>query len=132
AGATDAMHVRGLEGVVLGNRAHPYLKSFQALGGTQWTMLAGPLSGDPADFAFRPAAVAATVSFGSPCAGMLLSEAPAGGPPRMGNGSYGLQLARGRASAPAFLALGASDGRAGALRLPAPLPGGCSLLVSTE
>ena len=35
AGATVAVRVRGLEGVALGNSAHPVLKSFVALNGTQ-------------------------------------------------------------------------------------------------
>ncbi len=131
AGATAAMHVRGLEGVVLGGSAHPFLKSFQALGGTQWTILAGPLPGDPVDFAFRPSGAAA-VSFGGACSSMSLSEVSAGGPPRVGNATYALQLTSGLPSSAAFFALGASDQRLLALRLPAVLPGGCLAHVSSE
>jgi len=132
AGATVAMHVRGLEGVVLGGSAHPFLKSFQALGGTQWVMLAGPLPGDPVDFAFRPPVVAATVAFGGSCGRMSLQEAFSGGPPRLGSTSFALQLVHGTPSSPAVLVLGASDQRYLGLRLPALLPGGCRALVSAE
>ncbi len=132
AGAATAMHMRGLEGVVLGNSAHPFVKSFQALGGTQWSILAGPIPGDPVDFDFRPAPVAATVVFGGTCSNMQVQELNGGGPPRLGNASFGLQLYGALASTPAVLALGASDQRFGALRLPAILPGGCRGLVSAE
>lgn len=130
-GATAAMHVRGLEGVVLGGSAHPFLKSFQALGGTQWTMLAGPLPGDPVDFAFRPRGPA-TVSFGGTCNTMLLAEVFGGGPPHLGNATYALQLASGMPSAAAFLALGASDQRFFRMRLPTTLPGGCQAHISFD
>lgn len=131
-GATTAMHVRGIEGTVLGDSAHPFLKSFQALGGTQWTILAGPIPGDPVDFAFRPEPVAATVPFARACASMQLGERSGGGPPRLGSTTFGLELTHGLSSAPAFLLLGASDVRFGALRLPATLPGGCQALASAE
>lgn len=131
-GATQAMHVRGIEGVVLGGSAHPYLKSFQALGSTQWTILAGPLSGDPVDFAFRPPRLAATVGFGEACGSMALAQASGGGPPRVGNAGYGVELRGAQPSTPAFLALGGSDQRFAGLRLPAVLPGGCRLSVSAE
>ncbi|MEZ5962400.1 MAG: hypothetical protein R3F56_01015 [Planctomycetota bacterium] len=131
-GATAAMHVRGLEGIVLGGSAHPFLKSFQALGGTQWTMLAGPLPGDPVDFAFRPTSVAATVSFGGSCNRMLLAQATAGGDPRLGNSSYGLQLTFAAPSSLAVLALGASDQRFVGVRLPLALPGGCLALAGGD
>jgi hypothetical protein len=131
-GATVAVRVRGLDGLALGNSAHPFLKTFAALNGTQWNMVAGPLAGDPIDFAFRPPAVAATVTFAAPCTAMMLREDPAGGSPRLGNANYGLRLERGAPSAPAFLLLGASDQRYLALRLPAVLPGGCALLASAD
>lgn len=131
-GATTAMRVRGIEGIVLGGAAHPHLKSFQALGGTQWTMLAGPLAGDPVDFAFRPAVVAQTVEYGASCAAMQLGEDPSGGAPVLGNAQFGLRLARGTALSLGFLLLGFSDQRNGTLRLPATLPGGCRNLASGE
>jgi hypothetical protein len=131
-GGTVAMHVRGLDGVVLGRSTHPFLKSFQALGGTQWTILAGPIPGDPVDFAFRPPVVPATVPFGPSCGTMRLDEAQGGGPPRLGNAAFGLSLARGQPTTPAFLLLGFSDRRFGALILPAGLPGRCAAYASGE
>jgi len=133
-GATLAMRMVGLDGVALGGSAHPFLKSFQALGGTRWTILAGPVPGDPVDFALRPNVLPATVTFGDPCFLMRIAEDQAGGPPRIGNPGYGLSLAGGASGAPAFLMVGSSDQRYLTLRLPAPMPGsgGCLLQCSAE
>ncbi|HLU37825.1 MAG TPA: hypothetical protein VK081_00475 [Planctomycetota bacterium] len=131
-GATVAMRMRGFDGVALGGAAHPYLKSFAWPSGTQWTMLAGPLPGDPVDFAFRPAAAAKVVRFADPCDSMFLDPDPAGGPPRIGNPGFALRLQHGAGASAALLVVGASDRQAFTLPLPAPLPGGCRLQVSPD
>ena len=53
--------------IVLGGKAHAFLKSMPAFGQTnrKWTTLTTKLPGDPIDFDVTPSAVAQAIAFGS-------------------------------------------------------------------
>jgi hypothetical protein len=122
--------------LVLGGRAHPWLKALRGYGSPQsWQMVAGPLPGDPVDFDLVPPAGPRVRSFGAGCAAgkpadTWITGGLTGGPPRPGNATFRLELHRGIPSAPALLALGDDDLRFAGFDLPLPTPGGCPLLVS--
>ncbi|MBK8975231.1 MAG: hypothetical protein IPM29_04855 [Planctomycetes bacterium] len=131
AGATVAMHGEGLDAIVLGGRAHPYLIRMQVFGATSgtWQTLAGPLPGDPVDFAHAPLSGARVVPFASSCGGGVATWS---GAPTIGSATFAIGVGGGPPRAAAVLALGLDDLQLGMLPLPAPMPGGCPLLVSAE
>lgn len=115
--------------IVLGGVADPFLKTFDlfAAGTPRWRVLAGPLPGDPVDYAVAPDGFGVVQNFGVSCgAPGLLLFGHAGGAPVLGNASFRLQLLGGVASNPVILALGFDDPP------PVALPSGCELLVSPD
>jgi hypothetical protein len=132
-GATEALVMRNLfEAIVLGGAAHPFLKSVQVFPTpATWTILAGPLPGDPVDFDLAPPPGARVEPFGAPCGrGVTPGAFTDGGAPALGNPAFVVALSGGIPTAPAFLALGYSERSASGTPLPIPLPGGCPLLVA--
>ena len=121
------------DGVVLGSASHPHLKMFSGFVGPQnWQMLAGPIAGDPVDFDLAPPAGAGTDLFGRACGAPVAPRMgfPASAP-TLGNASFRLDVT-GLPLAPALLVVGTSDQAFGAIQLPAPLPGGCEILVAPQ
>lgn len=135
AGATIAMKdgPNAYDPIVLGNAAHPFLKTFSAFGAPAvWRTLAGPFPGDPVDFDLAPAGGARAEPFARACGTLVPLQVSWSGPPRLGGPTFQLSLSRAVPQLPAGLVLGASDQRHGATPLPVPLPGGCSLFVSVD
>lgn len=134
AGATQALRLgSNLDLVALGGQAHPYLKAIQGYSPQAWSLLAGPLPGDPVDFDLAGPAGPGVVAFGQGCGGgPVLYGGLNGGPPRPGNPSFQLEAAGARPSQALLLALGLRDHAWHGLPLPWTLPGGCPLLVSVE
>lgn len=118
--------------VVLGGRAHAFMKRFRTfdLRVQPWLMIAGPLPGDPTDFAIA-AERSRVVKFGDACprAGRFGIY---GTQPFLGNSKFLLDIGPGTAFAPAALALGGSESQFGGLRLPFTLVGGCKLRVAAD
>ena len=131
-GATVAMRGSGVDIVALGGAPHPHLIHVPVFGagGGSWRALAGPLPGDPVDFASVPPAGARVVHFGASCAGA--GQLTASGLPRIGNSAFSFGLRAAQPSARAVLVLGLDDQLWGAVGLPIALPGGCLLRVSAE
>ncbi len=131
AGGTVAMRGDGLDVLALGGRAHPYLVRVVVFGtgAGSWQTLAGPLPGDPVDFAIAPPLAAEVLPFGRSCGG---GNATWTGAPTIGNAAFALGVQGGPAASPVVLALGLDEQQLGALPLPWPVPGGCELLASAE
>lgn len=129
-GGAVAMHCsdRGL-GLVLGSSSSPYLRAFDpytALSGAMaLSVVAGPLPGDPIDYALLPDGGAGVLTFASACgsAAELYIGPGNGGLPQPGNQAFALALYQGVPQQPAMLGLGFME-------LPGvPLPNGCAALV---
>ena len=126
--------LRGMPGypmTVLGNAAHPFLKRVHNLSPgipQTWTILAGPLPGNPVDFDVAPSGVARVAHFGEHCSSLRLQE---WGRPFLGNSGFAVQAIEGAANAPLALAVGLSDTLFAGIPLPVVLPGGCRLFVDS-
>lgn len=134
-GATIAMKdgPNAYDPIVLGNAAHPFLKTFSAFGAPAvWRTLAGPFPGDPVDFDLAPDRGARAEAFGRACGKPVPMQVSWSGLPQLGNPSFQLSLSRAVPLLPAGLVLGASDQRHGTIPLPVPLPGACALFVSVD
>jgi hypothetical protein len=116
-------------GILLGGAASPHVYAFDPLQAlappialAQLTPL--PLPGAPVDHALVPSIFARVWTFASPCgvAAELRMRAATGAPPRIGTGSFGLALAQGAPSQPAWLAVGFVESLIA-------LPTGCRLRV---
>lgn len=121
--------------VGLGGVAHPYLKTLQDAPTLvqSWIVRAGPLPGDPVDFALQ-LRVPNSFSFGVACAaGALPPALLLSGQPQLGSAGFTIGLANGQPATLAVLVLGMSDQVAlGSAPLPISLPGACQLLVSPD
>jgi hypothetical protein len=118
----------GVEPLVLGGAAFPYLWRFDPFAAPAVrTLVAGPLPGDPVDFALAPGPEANVLFFGSACTSMAISST---GWPSIGSSSFRVELSAAAPSAPAWFVVGLSDQLGGLL--PFRLPSGCALLVSPE
>src|SRR5262249_7876538 len=93
------------------------------------TLMAGPLPGDPLDFAIAPASGAQVVFFGSACGASSMSISFLN-LPQPGSSIFEIDLQAAQANAAALLGLGSADQLGGTL--PFTLPGGCHLLVSPD
>ncbi len=132
AGSANAMKPApslGVRPLVLGGSAFPMLWTFDPYASAPaLATLAGPLPGDPVDFALAPDTSGVLQPFGTAC-GSTPMELLAQGPPNPG-ATLQLQLTGGTPSAAAFAVFGGSDQLGGAL--PLLLPGGCPLYVSPD
>jgi hypothetical protein len=115
--------------LVLGGSSYPMLWTFSpAVSQPQQVVLAGPLPGDPVDFALAPDGSASLQWFGTACGPTAMDLLPQGRPTP--GGVLQLQLSGGTANALAVLVLGLSDQLGGAL--PFQLPSGCELAVAPD
>ncbi|MHC5065650.1 MAG: hypothetical protein ACYTG5_16930 [Planctomycetota bacterium] len=118
--------------VILGGAADPHLRVLDWWTGDLLT-IAGPLPGDPVDFAFLPEEFPRVDRFGEICAetgsGLIIWSSE----PSLGNSIFRLATRGGAANAPAWLLLGLSSEDYLGFSLPFQLPGSpCSLLVSPD
>jgi len=113
----------------LGGAAFPFLYDIDPNAGTT-TNVAGPLPGDPVDFAMPLANSAQVLPFGAPCGAPSLTIGSSGGLPQPGNSQFRIDLAAGVPLQAALCVAGLSDVFAqGGVPLPFVLPGGCVLHV---
>jgi hypothetical protein len=113
--------------LVLGGQALPMLHTFDpvtALGGSlALTVVAGPLPGDPVDYAAVPGAGAEVLQFAPACGSAAELRIHGNGLPQAGNGAFAIGLAQGLPVQPSLLAIGFAE-------LPGvPLPNGCLVRV---
>lgn len=129
AGAANTMKAGAGAPLVLGGSAWPMLWTFDPWASQpQASVVAGPLPGDPVDFALAPGVQAGLQWFGTACGPTAMEMQPQG-QPTLGSIML-LQLANGVANAPTLLLLGWSDQLGGAL--PLRLPSGCDLAVAPD
>jgi hypothetical protein len=115
--------------VVLGSSAFPMLWTFDPMAALPTlSMLAGPLPGDPVDFAIAPSADAQLRTFGTACGPNAMAMQATGGP-ILGT-TFQIALSGGAPNALALFVLGLSDQLGGLL--PFQLPSGCLLRVSPD
>jgi hypothetical protein len=113
--------------IVLGGQAFPFLWTCDpSAASPPLALLAGPLPGDPVDFAIAPGDSLDLVFFGAPCGAPPMAIALTG-MPTPGNAGMQFGLYAGAANAPSLFVAGFSDQQGGAL--PWPLPSGCWLRV---
>jgi hypothetical protein len=130
AAAMKPMAPYGVQPLVLGGTAYPFLWTFDPFASPLLrTVVAGPLPGDPLDFAIAPASGAQVVFFGTACGSSSMSISFVN-LPQLGSSNFQIDLLAARANAAALLVLGFSDQLGGTL--PFTLPGGCPLLVSPD
>ncbi len=132
-GGTVAAAGEFFEAYIVGNASHPFVKTVDwfALSPT-WTIVAGPLPGDPVDMDFSTAEYAFTVPFGAGCGQMPPLRLSALGTPRLGNDQFEIRLNNGVPGRAAIFVLGVDDFEILGRPLPFRTPSGCDLLVSTE
>lgn len=132
AGGATALHptqAYGFTPLVLGGVAFPHLWTFDPFAANPVrSQRAGPLPGDPVDFAIAPTWDTALLFFGDACGGTMAIGAT--GMPSIGSGNFSIGLTQANPSAPTLFVLGLSDQLGGVL--PLPLPSGCPLLVSPD
>jgi hypothetical protein len=120
----------GFMPTVLGGAAFPHLWTFDPFAAAPAVApVAGPLPGDPVDFAIAPGADADLLFFGAACGGVPLWIGSSG-LPRLGHATFRIELRQAWASTPTILAAGFSDQLGGLL--PFRLPSGCDLLVAPD
>jgi len=126
------------EVLVLGGQAHPYLKALPAIPPTgtplAWTLLAGPLPGDPVDMDQAPFDGPQFWRYGESCGPYAMNVGFADRPV-LGSNTFAISLGQGAPSSPALFVLGFRDDAApsaGGAPLPAFLPSGCTLIVDPE
>lgn len=127
AGGVVAMKTHDrLIGLVLGSVSSPYLRAFDpytALGTLLLTTVAGPLPGDPVDYALLPDNAASALTFAGACGTAAELRIGAIGLPRPGNLSFALGLRQALPQQGALLALGLAESA------PVPMPNGCGVRV---
>ncbi len=133
AGGSVAMRMHAhASPLILGGAADPELKAFD-----WWTgglrRVAGPLAGDPVDFALLPEELPRIDRFGASCeeagSGVILWSSV----PSLGNSTFRLATREAAANSPAWLLLGLSSQSYLGINLPFRLPGSpCSVLVSPD
>jgi hypothetical protein len=87
------------------------------------TAIAGPLPGDPVDYALLPGPQAELLRFGRGCGSSAELFIGGSGQPRLGNGAFAIGLAQGLPSQGALLAIGFDE------LVGATLPNGCFVNV---
>lgn len=128
--AMKPMSPYGISPLVLGGSAFPFLWTFDAMAASpSRTLVAGPLPGDPVDFAVTQGSGAQVVFFGTACGSPPISISFQN-LPQLGTPNFQIDLLAARANSPALLVLGFTDQLGGVL--PYSLPGGCPLLVSPD
>jgi hypothetical protein len=132
AGSANAMKsapTLGIRPLVLGGSAFPMLWTFDPMtNASVMTTIAGPLPGDPVDFAMAPDTSGWLQSFGTACGATGMELLPQGQPSP--GATLQLQLTSGTPNAAALAVFGLSDQLGGTL--PFTLPGGCQLFVSPD
>ncbi|MBK8100648.1 MAG: hypothetical protein IPK26_26465 [Planctomycetes bacterium] len=121
--------------LAIGGNGHPFLGFLlDAPSLSQnWTTLAGPLPGDPIDFAIQ-----STDWWGATFGGTCRHSGPPGptltgaGLSRLGNPNYWLAVQNAASMTLAIFVAGTSDRQALGVQLPLPAPGGCPLLVAPD
>ncbi|GAB4136954.1 MAG: hypothetical protein Fur0037_01790 [Planctomycetota bacterium] len=119
--------------LAVGSSAFPFLYRLDAFAPPpNVAILAGPLPGDPVDFAPLPPAGPWILQFGEPCGAQAI-RLSVQGVPRIGDPSLSILLAGAQPATFSLLAVGFSDELAlGSLPLPFVLPGQCALRVSPD
>jgi len=119
----------GPAGLAVGGAAFPFLYRIDAFTGTV-TLVAGPLPGDPVDYAPAPSMLAQVLTFGEPCGLPAFGLGGSGGAPGLGNQFFQLDASGALAQQALIFVAGFSDVRSFATVLPLPLPGpGCPLEI---
>ncbi|HLQ37673.1 MAG TPA: hypothetical protein VK348_07720 [Planctomycetota bacterium] len=119
-----------IDGLGLGGQSFPFLYSVGAFSGSL-TTIAGPLPGDPVDFAPAVTDRAQLLPFGQACGAPARTiSSGASGLPSIGNLQFRIELANATALQPALFVASFDDLLGGAL--PFTLPGGCRLQVAAD